>query len=79
MMDFLKETYIYIHFRFVYYTVIYPHFVKHYWCKFYNPITETEEKGWYVLDKNNKMIPWVHSDKFLICLYPSMIKPIQEE
>ncbi len=72
-------TYPIVHLRFVYKTKIYPRKTKHYWCKFYDWATKTEKEGWYVLDKHGNMIPWVHFDNnCLICLYPSMITPIEK-
>lgn len=70
---------LFIHLKFIYQTKIYPLFVKHHWCTFYDWMTETEKKGWYVLNKHGKMIPWVHFDKgWLICLYPNMVTPIEK-
>lgn len=66
------------HLRFTFYTKIYPRYAKHYWCKFHDWYTETEKEGWYVLDENGEMIPWVHFDGGIICLYPSMITPIEK-
>ena len=67
------------HLRFIYKTEIYPRKAKHYWCRFYDWRTKTEKEGWYVLDKNGRMIPWVHFDNgSLICLYPNMFTPIEK-
>lgn len=72
-------TYPFVHAKFVYQTETYPKKVEHHWCKFYDWVTETEKEGWYVLDKRGDMIPWVHfDDNSLICLYPSMITPIEK-
>lgn len=67
------------HLHFVYETKIYPRKAKHYWCKFHDWYTETEKEGWYVLDENGVMIPWVHFDNGkIICLYSDMITPIEK-
>jgi hypothetical protein len=67
------------HLRFTYETKIYPRKAKHYWCKFYDWRTETEKEGWYVLDENGTMIPWVHFDNgAIMCLYSDMITPIEK-
>ncbi len=71
--------YITISLKFTHQTKIYPLFVKHHWCTFYDWKTETEKEGWYVLDRHGKMIPWVHFDKgCLICLYSDMITTIEK-
>ena len=74
-------TYPFTHSHWVYETKIYPRKVEHHWCKFYDWVSKTEKEGWYVLDKHGNIIPWVHfdNDSGLICLYPSMITPIEKE
>lgn len=64
--------------RYTYDTKIYPRKVKHYWCKFYDLIDKVEKEGWYVLDKRGEMIPWVHADNGITCMYPNMITPIEK-
>ncbi len=49
--------------KFTYETRILPHFVKHYNCKFLNPNDKKEYYGWYILDRNKRMIPWIHFQK----------------
>lgn len=65
--------------KFYYNTEIYPRKAEHHWCRFYDWVTKTEKEGWYVFDKHGHMIPWVHFDNGrIICLYPSMITPIEK-
>lgn len=71
-------TYPFVHLHFLYETKYRPRKVKHFWCEFYDWTTGQNKKGWYILDKRGYMIPWVHfdNDKQMMCLYESMIKPI---
>lgn len=71
-------SYPWVQLRFKYRTQIYPRKAKHYWCKFYDPITKTEREGWYVLDKKGEMIPWVHYEDGCMCVYPDMITTIEK-
>ena len=59
-------------------TTLRPHFVPHYWCTFWNWITNKYDVGWYILDHKGQMIPWIHfGDDCLMCLYENMITPIE--
>ena len=65
--------------HFMYQTKIYPLKAEHHWCKFYSWRDKAEREGWYVLDKDGHMIPWVHYDRNrVICLYSDMITPIKK-
>jgi len=63
-------------FRFWWNTKIRPRFVSHYWCEFWDWREKKKTVGWYILNREGDMIPWVHFDQGLICLYENMITKI---
>ena len=60
--------------EFHYNTVVLPKKMPHHKCLF-DWGGKTKE-GWYIYNEYGHMIPWVHFDKGIICLYEDMITKI---
>lgn len=74
-LKFWLHSHLFTGFTFWWCTKIKPRFAPHYWCEFYDWSTKKITKGWYILDRKGKMIPWVHyGNGCIMCLYENMIK-----
>lgn len=62
--------------EFHYNTVILPKKMPHHKCLFVFWVDGKTREGWYINDEDGNMIPWVHFDDGIICLYPDMITKI---
>ena len=64
--------------EFFYNTEILPETQPHLRCRFYNWFYDKEMEGWYILDENGYLIPWVHFDGGIMCCYYDMMTPLDE-
>ena len=57
-------------------TVTLPKKMPHHKCLFVDWVDGKTKEGWYIRDEYGHMIPWVHFDRGIICLYEDMITKV---